>query len=61
MPSLDCGLSFGIVLVLCIGIAQQFLSSIVLGIVLLCRPWYSPSLPGLFCIALGPGIISEGG
>jgi hypothetical protein len=35
---------FGIVLVLGIGIAQQFLSSIVLGIVLVCRPWYSPSL-----------------
>ena len=41
---LDCGLRFGIVLVLGIGIAQQFLSSIVLGIGLVCRPWYSPSL-----------------
>jgi hypothetical protein len=31
-------------LVLGIGIAQQFMSSIVLGIVLMCRTWYSPSL-----------------
>jgi hypothetical protein len=39
-----CELRFGIVLVLGIGIAQQFLSSIVLGIVMVCRSWYSPSL-----------------
>ena len=38
-------MKFGIVLVLGIGIAQQCLSSIVLGIVLVCRTWYSPSLP----------------
>ena len=44
MLSLYSGLRFGIVLVLGIGIAQQFLSSIVLGIVLVCKPWYSPSL-----------------
>ena len=44
MAKLDCGMGFGIVLVLGIGIAQQFLSSIVLGIVLVFRPWYSPSL-----------------
>ena len=44
MASLDCERRFGIVLVLGIGIAQPFLSSIVLGIVLVCRPWYSPSL-----------------
>ena len=42
--NLNCGLRFGIVLVLGIGIAQQFLPSIVLGIVLVCRTWYSPSL-----------------
>ena len=41
---LDCGLRFSIVSVLGIGIAHQFLSSIVLGIVLVYRPWYSPSL-----------------
>ena len=46
---LDCGLRFGIVLVLGIGIAHKFLSSIVLGIVLVCRPWYSPSLILLPC------------
>ena len=43
MASLDCERRFGIGLVLGIGIAQPFLSSIVLGIVLVCRPWYSPS------------------
>ena len=41
MPSLDCRLRFSIVLGLGNGIAQQFLSSIVLGIVMVCRPWYS--------------------
>ena len=50
MPSLCCVLIFSNVLVLGIGIAQQFLSSIVLGIVLVCRPWYSPSLVSVFCV-----------
>ena len=44
MQILNCGLRFGIVLVLGIGIAHQFLSSIVLGIVLVYTPWYSTSL-----------------
>ena len=35
-------------MVLGIGIAQQFWSSIKLGIVLVCRPWYSPSLKAGF-------------
>ena len=46
MASLDCERRFGIVFVLVIGIAQQYLSSIVLCIVLMCRTWYSPSLHG---------------